>query len=294
MTLFPTAIQWGIAEAYLPIIAPRADVNIATGFFTARPTAILPGRNFYFVQHYEPYLAGELPESDYAAAVARQSYKLGLEHIANSSWLRNKLISEGVPNNVHLCPNAIDHKVFTGSPKRSFDSCKVVVISYGGRQAEWKGFRDMAAAVAIARARVPNIEIEWRVYGDSLLPPNNPVASYVPLGFLSPTALSDAYRRADILLSASWYESFPLFPIEAMACGLAVVTTQFGTEEYAEHGVTAEIVEPRCAESIATGLLKLIEDPEYRFGVASAGNQLSRQFTWERSVAQFERIVTES
>jgi glycosyltransferase involved in cell wall biosynthesis len=291
MKLFPVAIQWGIAEEYLPIVAPHADINIATKFDTVRPTALLPGRNFYFAQHYEPYFADEYPDPHYATAVARQSYKLGLQPIANSSWLRNKLTMEIEENRVPLCPNAIDHKVFNGAPKHTVDHRRVIVISYGGRKAEWKGFKDMAAAVAIARVTVPNVEIEWRVYGDSLLPPNNSIASYISLGFLSPTALSEAYRNADILLSASWYESFPLFPIEAMACGLAVVTTAFGTEDYAEHGVSAVVVEPKCPESIAAGLLALIEDSEYRFRIASAGNEKSREFTWDRSVAQLETIL---
>jgi glycosyltransferase involved in cell wall biosynthesis len=288
---FPVAIQWGIAEAIVPTIAPPADINIATKFDTARITALLPGRKFYFVQHYEPYFGNEYPDPQYAEEVAFQSYKLGLQPIANSSWLRNKLISETGDKCVALCPNAIDQTVFSGTPKRSADPKRVVVISYGGRKAEWKGFRDMAAAVAIARSKAPKINIEWRVYGDSLLPPDNPVAHYIPLGFLSPSALSQAYRQADVLLSASWYESFPLFPIEAMACGVAVITTQFGTEDYARHAETAEVVEARRPDSIAAGLLKLIEDPEYRFRIATAGNQISKEFSWENSVKRLESIV---
>jgi glycosyltransferase involved in cell wall biosynthesis len=290
--LFPLPIQWGIAESFLPTVAPTADINIATGFETVRPTSTLAGRNFYFCQHYEPYCTDISPGQGYAGEIARQSYRLGLRPIANSSWLRDTLMTVAGQTSVSLCPNAINHNIFYGEARRSSDPRKVVVISYGGRTAEWKGFRDMAAAIAIARAKAPHIDIEWRVYGPSLLPPDNPVASYVSLGFLYPKDLSAAYREADILLSASWYESFPLFPIEAMACGLAVITTPFGTEDYAQHGVTAEVVAPRSAESIASGLLRLIEDPEYRFQIAAAGNKRSREFTWERSTDKLESIVT--
>jgi glycosyltransferase involved in cell wall biosynthesis len=107
----------------------------------------------------------------------------------------------------------------------------------------------------------------------------------------SPSDLANAYRDADILLSASWYESFPLFPVEAMACGLSVVTTPNGTEEYAIHGETAEIVAPRSAEDIARGFTRLNRDPSYRCKIAAAGLQISKKFAWDKSVQRFEPIL---
>jgi glycosyltransferase involved in cell wall biosynthesis len=287
---FSHPIRLGIAETYVPSIAPDSDITVATSFETARPAALLAGKKFYFLQHYEPYFCSEFPDPAYAASVARQSYGLGFELIANSSWLQSKLRSELGDVSVALCPPAIDHKVFAADPKTPTSSRHVAIISYGGRNAVWKGFREMAEAVAIARATCPEYEIEWRVYGDALVPPGE-ITPYTPLGFLPPARLSEEYKKADILLSASWYESFPLFPIEAMACGLAVITTQLGTEEYASHGKTAEIVQPKNPQSIAEGIIKLVRDEGYRLRIASAGNQVSREFQWDKSIQRFEHIL---
>ncbi len=289
--LFPFSIQYGIAESYIQRVAPLADINIATKFDTVRPTILLPGRHFYLAQHFEPYFADEYTESTYAGSLAGQTYRLGLSMIANSSWLRDKILSETANTRVDLCPNAIDHEVFSGAPKYSADPKRVILISYGGRNTEWKGFREMASAVAITRAKMPDVEIEWRVYGEAALPSDNAIASYRPLGFLPPEKLAAAYREADILLSASWYESFPLFPIEAMACGLAVITTKLGTEDYAIPGETAELVLARSVESIADGLMRLIYDREYRFKIASGGKRASRNFTWDKSVSCLNEIL---
>ncbi|MGA1983127.1 MAG: glycosyltransferase family 4 protein [Acidobacteriaceae bacterium] len=288
---FSHPTRLGIAEAYVSTIAPKADIQIATSFETVRPTALLSGKKFYFGQHFEPYFASEFPDSSYASAIAHQSYHLGFNLIANSSWLRNKLQSEVCGARVDLCPNAIDHTVFCGDPKPPATLEKLVVISYGGRSAEWKGFREMAEAIGLVRARSPQVLIDWRVYGDALLPPGNRVAPYTHLGFLQAPELAKAYRGADILLSASWYESFPLFPIEAMACGLPVICTQPGTEEYAIARETAEVVQPRSVSSIAEGLDRLVHDPEYRHRLAVAGNRISKEFTWERSAAKLESIL---
>jgi glycosyltransferase involved in cell wall biosynthesis len=288
--LFSEPIRMGLAESYVLSVAPEADITIATSFETTRPASLLSGRKFYFLQHYEPYFSAEYADPSYAGTLARQSYRLGFGLIANSSWLQNKLQLELGDVSVALCPNAIDHDVFHGEPKAPTSSRQVVLISYGGRNAVWKGFREMAEAVAIARTALPEFELEWKVYGDALVLPGE-ITPYVPLGFLSPPRLSEEYKRADILLSASWYESFPLFPIEAMACGLAVITTQLGTEEYAAHGRTAEIVQPKDPQSIADGIVKLVRDKDYRFRLATAGNQASREFQWDRSVDRLESIL---
>ena len=285
-------LSLGLADWYVSQVAPKADINIAVSFEAARPTSLLPGRGFYFLQHFDPYFKAEYPDPVFAEAMARHSYTLGLRLIANSSWLRDRLRSEFGDIDVEVCPNAIDHSVFHGQVKPLTDSKNVVVISYGGRNAVWKGFREMAEAMRIVRNQNPDLNIEWRVYGDALLPPNNDVARYTALGFLPPPRLAEEYRKADILLSASWYESFPLFPIEAMACGLAVITTQYGTEEYAIHGETAEIVAPQSPEKIAEGLNRLVTDPIYREKIAVAGNAMSRNFTWERAVVRLETLIS--
>lgn len=289
--VFSQPIRLGIAENYVLRSAPEADINVATGFETARPAALLPGKGFYFAQHYEPYFANECADPTYGAKVARQSYLLGLNLIANSSWLRSKLLAEFGNISVALCPNAIDHSVFFGQARVPSSTHKISVISYGGRNAEWKGFREMAEAVKLVRESLPAYEIEWRVYGDAMMPPDNEIAQYTALGFLPPPQLAQEYRNADILLSASWYESFPLFPIEAMSCGLPVITTAFGTEDYAVHEVSAEIVQPKSPSSIAAGLNKLILQPEYRYQIAQNGNVASKGFTWPKSVERLEQIL---
>jgi glycosyltransferase involved in cell wall biosynthesis len=290
---FDAPIAAGIDDAYVRANAPIADVNIATSFRTARPVSLLPGSNFYFAQHFEPYFCDHGTEAEYECLLARQSYTLGLHQIANSQWLKQRLQKEFPGLTVDLCPNAVDHGIFRRASPRISNATQtqIVVITYGGRGVEWKGFKDMIAAMGIARRSLPDLDIEWRVYGDVDVPPDNPVAPYTHLGFLSLQRLAEEYLKADILLSASWYESFPLFPLEAMASGLAVITTQPGTEEYATASVTAEVVEPRNPASIAAGLIRIISDPSYRHRLAERGAVESLKFNWTASVDRMEDIL---
>ena len=293
--LLPLEMRRAASLLYLRDLNPEGDATIATSFRTALPVALYgSGRKYYFLQHYESYFKDEYDNPRLAEAEAHLSYHLGLRMIANSTWLKSKVEAELPGAHVQLCLNAIDHTVFHNdrgaAPHRK--PGEVVVISYGGRNAIWKGFAEMAEAVRIAREALPGRTIKWRVYGDALLPANNGIAPYEHLGFLKPVQLADAYRNADILLSASWYESFPAFPLEAMACGLPVITTQHGTEDYAIHGETAEIAEARNPGSIARGLTRLIKDTEYRQKIAHNGHIMSKRFTWANSVNRMEEIIS--
>ena len=294
--VFSPTIQQALGMAHVRIILeshlPLADATLATSYQTALPVHLYgTGRKFYFAQHYEPYFSIDAPEPKLAELAATSTYRLPLKIIANSSWLRAKLQSEIMDADVSLCPNAIDHQVFNGEPKTEPLGIEIRVISYGGRGAQWKGFREMAEAMKIARSACSDKRLRWLVYGSAALPPDNSIASYEALGFLNSVQLADAYRAADIFLSASWYESFPLFPLEAMSCGLPVVTTQPGTEEFATHESTAQIVEPRNPERIAAGLIRLIREQEYRTFVAANGNRIAREFSWQRSVTAMENIL---
>lgn len=268
-----------------------ADITLATSCITALPVHLYgSGARYYFAQHFEPYFSVELDCPRWWEYQALESYRLDLHLIANSSWLRRKLREE-LDLEAELCANAIDQSIFFGVPKEHVFNDEIKIISYGGRLAEWKGFREMAEGVRLARQRLPQIRLRWLVYGSSILKPENEVTPFESLGFLNQQALADAYRSADLLLSASWYESFPLFPLEAMACGLAVITTQPGTEEFAIHGSTAHIVQPRDPHSIADALVKLTTEKAYRDRLAAGGNEIAKRFHWGRAVDRMEHIL---
>jgi glycosyltransferase involved in cell wall biosynthesis len=288
---FHADVQRGLQLRYLRATMCEADVTLATSFETALPVYLYgSGRLCYFMQHFEPYFAIDLPDPKWAEHEARNSYRLGLNLIANSSWLRATVQRE-IGVDAVVCTNAIDHRIYSGQPKDADLSDVIRVISYGGGQCSWKGFREMAAAVRLVRERLPHRTIKWLVYGDCLLPPDNDIAPYESLGFLQPADLARAYGSADILLSAAWYESFPLYPLEAMACGLPVITTQPGTEEFARAGDTAEVVRPNDVASIAAGLQRLIENREYRSRLARNGWLISREFSWDAAVTRMEQVL---
>ena len=89
----------------------------------------------------------------------------------------------------------------------------------------------------------------------------------------------------------SWYETFPLPPLEAMACGSAVVATALGTEDYAFDGKNSRVVQPRNPEALAEALLSIAQDPAFALRLAQAGLKTAAEHTWEKAVPKLEAIL---
>ena len=135
-------------------------------------------------------------------------------------------------------------------------------------------------------------KIEWHVYGfPHPIGADNPLAPYKFHGALAHAELSRLYAQSDIVLCPSWYESFPLPPIEAMACRTAVVTTRYGTEDYAIDGHTAIVVRPRVVVDFVNALDGLVRRPELRARLARNGRAMAESLTWDGAVAAREELL---
>lgn len=267
-----------------------ADVTIASGAPTALPVFLYgTGAKVYFMQHYETYFTTESdPEWQHLYELESElSYKLPLHRIANSSWLAEH-VRERHGGEVELCVNAFDHQRFfpEGHPPDS----PLTVVSYSGRGAEWKGFADAAEAMRLVRDRVG--EVRWRVFGDHAeLPPENPIAPYEPTGVIDAPAVRRLYSEAHLALCPAWYESFAMYPMEAMSCGCAVVTTEFGVEDYARHEQNSLVVPARDSNAMADAVARLAGDAALRGRLVDQAHRDIQSFTWERSLDRMEELL---
>lgn len=284
-----------IQEEHIAGAIPDADITIATAWQTAIPVYKYgKGIKAYFMQHFEPFFIED--DDDFDRFLCETTYYLPLKKIANSSWLQKHirifLKNSDKEQEILKSTNAIDLDKFKKLDIKITRKNKkhIKVISYSGRGVKWKGFTEMSQAMSIARKTLPDWEIEWLVYGCNA-DTSEFDTEYTDLGFLQTEQLVEAYNSADILLSASWYESFPLFPIEAMACKLPTITTPKGTEDYAINNETAVVVEEKNPQSIANGLIKLISDETYRNKIAEQGYIQSQRFGWKQAGKNMEKTL---
>jgi len=112
------------------------------------------------------------------------------------------------------------------------------------------------------------------------------------LGYLPDDTLAILYRLAAVFVFPSLYEGFGLPPLEAMACGAPVVTSNVSSLPEVT-GDAAVLVDPYDVESIADGIARVLSDPALREDMRMKGMARAREFSWERSVARTREIYRE-
>jgi glycosyltransferase involved in cell wall biosynthesis len=109
------------------------------------------------------------------------------------------------------------------------------------------------------------------------------------LGYLPEETLAVMYRLAGVFVFPSLYEGFGLPPLEAMASGTPVVTSNVSSlPEVA--GDAAVLVDPYDARSIADGIHRVLTDESLRRDLRQKGVARAHQFSWETSVRRIRDI----
>lgn len=102
------------------------------------------------------------------------------------------------------------------------------------------------------------------------------------LGFVDDADLPSLYHGATIFAYPSLYEGFGIPVLEAMACGVPVLTSSVSSIPEIV-GDTAILVQPQNTQQIAEGLQHLLEDAELRRDLGRRGLQRSKQFSWRET-----------
>jgi glycosyltransferase involved in cell wall biosynthesis len=102
------------------------------------------------------------------------------------------------------------------------------------------------------------------------------------LGRVSDLELMALYSIADLFAFPSFFEGFGIPPLEAMACGTPVITSNISSlPEFASDA--ALLVNPQNTDEIAQAIMRLLEDEQLYRELQEKGYQRAKQYTWEMS-----------
>lgn len=112
------------------------------------------------------------------------------------------------------------------------------------------------------------------------------------LGIVNEDELINYYLNAKALIFPSLLEGFGLPILEAMQCGLPILTTNYGaTKEIS--GNAALLVNPLDLDEIYNGMIRIVSDENLRGILKTASFEQVERFTWESSAQKLYALYHE-
>ena len=282
--------------------ALKADVCLAMMGMPGGPAAWLL-RRLHALPYVVYFAGGDVPghQPEQMAAMhtltapfIRRIWKDAAAVVSNSEGLADLARAHAPWVQVSVIRNGVDSALFA-PPEQPHDGLTPQLL-YTGRLNGGKNV-DMVLAALSGLSRLP-----WHLHvaGDGPLRPALE-ASLAALGlegrvtfhgWMARKDMPNLYRRADIFVFPSSGEGTSNSLLEAMACGLPIVTNAVrGCVELVEDGINGYALPEGDSPVLASALRKLMEDPALRhvMGMENRARIVSA-FSWERCADAFLEV----
>lgn len=112
------------------------------------------------------------------------------------------------------------------------------------------------------------------------------------LGSVPKSAVPEALAWGDIFLNTTNIDNTPVTVLEAMACGLCVVSTNVGGIPYLlRDGSDALLVPPNEPRSMVDAVTRVLDDPELAESLRFQGRRRVENFGWSTIIPQWESLL---
>lgn len=260
------------------------DIAIASSVETVSPTEYLfsNAKKFYFIQDLEDWNV----DKEYLF----ETYNKDFTNITISRWLKEVVDKHTKSSKkAEYIRNPIDKKAYQViKPIEKREQFKIGMLYH---KASYKGSKQTLKAIINLKDKYPQLELI--MFGTAEKPKNLPKwITYHKNA--TQTKTIEIYNSISIFVCGTIKEGFGLTGLEAMACGAALVSTDYlGVRDYALNGKNSLLSPVKDYNALSNNIEKLIKDDKLRQKIAMNGVRTSNNYSWEEAYKKFKKIIFE-
>ncbi len=288
-------VNMDLARLYMNSM-PECDVNVATFGYTVGPVyRSEKGIPFHYVQGYDPAII----DSKYERDIVFEAYHLPIRKLVVSSWLQKKIL-EVTGQKAFYVGSGVDTKIF--KPAKNVKK-EPYTVGATLRTARWKRCQDVIKTLNRVFKDIPDIKLLATGTKMDLEELEKMAGEKIKfkvelVNVNSDKELVEFYSRPSVFLYTPQEEGFGLPPLEAMACGTPVVTTDCkGVREYSKNRYNSFICKVGDVNNLSKSVIKILNDEKFARKMASNGVKTAGKWNWkkvaERLVDVFNKAMKE-
>jgi glycosyltransferase involved in cell wall biosynthesis len=223
-----------------------------------------------------------LPEDDFQHLVSEP--KMATKFLVASSFTRDSLIEHGTASdNISVIPYGVDLKHFHPASQTCLvKKSEPLKLLFVGRINQRKGIKYLLQALSLVDPEHVQLTVCGRVVDN--LERFRPFEDQI---LIRPSVTAEelvrAYQNADIFIFPSVAEGFGQVLLEALACGLPILTTTHtAAPDLIEDGEQGFILEPRRPDLLAEKINWCIHNRDELAAMRPKARARAEEFTWER------------
>lgn len=172
------------------------------------------------------------------------------------------------------------------------------IVGYIGRLSEEKGIMNFVKSIPLVLENANNVlffvggdgqmNLKIKMYLDQ----NNLNTKVNMPGWIVHEELPISLNTLKLLVLPSFTEGLPNIVLEAMACGTPVLATAVGAvSDVVLDNVTGFILEDNSPESIARGVVKVLNHPNLEEIIKKARELVEKEYTYQAAVESYRNIL---
>ena len=261
-------------------IIKDTDVVVATAAITVDPVLndFKGTKKIYLIQDFEKW--------DMSPKELFRTYNAGFKNIVISKWLK-EIVEQHSKNPPIYIKNPVDTDIYHVNIPITQRNRYTVGMLY--HKAPHKGVKYALSAVSEVKKMYPNLKL---IMFGSTRPPKDLPDWVTYYKNTSQRETVEIYNKISIFVCGSINEGFGLTGLESMACGDALVSTNYlGVREYAVDKENALLTPIKDSEKLAKNISYLISHDKERIKIARRAVTMAQSFSWDEAYSKFKKVI---